>query len=214
MSHARIVTGALGLSPSSHPVPGVSGNHADSFGRGHGAARAGSNGVVGADRHHIPHPVLVLLGGLILLCVTLFLIVQVMRPQAVSFTEVQRARRHSGPFGSALGRWRDIVESHQDLYLPCGVKCLTSLRQSMIIEKMTLMALAQAKESKQHRDMRKELEEAQEARAVRLTELRHAAAQIAAIGEYYKVRARSTRATNGGIVCTPAGIAAILAAFT
>ena len=46
------------------------------------------------------------------------------------------------------------MESHQDLYLPCGVKCLTSLRQSMIIEKITLMALAQAKEDKQHGEMR------------------------------------------------------------
>ena len=62
---------------------------------------------------------------------------------------MQRARKRTGPFGSAPGRWREIVESHQDLYLPCGVKCLTSLRQSMIIEKITLMALAQAKEDKQ-----------------------------------------------------------------
>ncbi len=178
------------------------------------ATLVGTSPLAPIRQHHTVTSALVFLGGLILLCVTLFLIVQVMRPQAVSFTDVQRARRHGGPFGSALGRWRDIVESHQDLYLPCGVKCLTSLRQSMIIEKMTLMALAQAKESKQHRDMRKELEEAQEARAIRLTELRHAAAQIAAIGEYYKVRARSTRATYGGIACTLTGIAAILAAFT
>ncbi len=113
-----------------------------------------------------------------------------------------------------LGRWRDNVESHQDLYLPCGVKCLTSLRQSMIIEKMTLMALAKAKESSEHHAMRMELEEAQEARAIRLTELRHAAAQVAAIAEYYRLRARSTRATYGGILCTMIGIAAILAAFT
>ena len=31
------------------------GNHADSPGGGHGAARAGSEGVAGADRHHIAH---------------------------------------------------------------------------------------------------------------------------------------------------------------
>ena len=62
--------------------------------------------------------------------------------------------------------------------------------------------------------MRKELQEAQEARAVRLTELRHAAARVAVIGEYYKLRARSTRATYGGILCTLVGIAAILTAFT
>ena len=49
---------------------------------------------------------------------------------------------------------------------------------------------------------------------IRLTEFRHAAAQVAIIGEYYKLRARSTRATYGGILCTLIGIAAILIAFT
>jgi len=178
------------------------------------ATLVGTSPLAPIRQHHTTAQIVLLLVGLLLLCITLFLIVQVMRPQAVSFTEVQRARRHSGSFGSALGRWRYIVESPQDLYLPCGVKCLTSLRQSMIIEKMTLMALAKAKESNGHRDMRNELEEAQEARAVRLTELRHAAAQVAVIGEYYKLRARSTRATYGGILCTLIGIAAILIAFT
>ena len=178
------------------------------------ATLVGTSPLAPIRQHHTTAQLVFLLVGLLLLCVTLFLIVQVMRPQAVSFTDVQRAHGHSGPFGSALGRWRDIVESHQDLYLPCGVKCLTSLRQSMIIEKMTLMALAKAKESKEHRNSRKELEEAQEARAIRLIELRRAAAQVAVIGEYYKLRARSTRATYGGILCTLVGIAAILIAFT
>jgi hypothetical protein len=165
-------------------------------------------------QHHAVAAVVLFLVGLVLLCITLFLVVQVMRPQAVSFTDVQRARRRTGHFGSALGRWREIVESQQDLYLPCGVKCLTSLRQSMIIEKITLMALAQAKEDDQHPEIRKKMEEVQEARAVRLAELRRAAAQVAVIGEYYKLRARSTRATYGGILFTLIGIAAILAAFT
>jgi hypothetical protein len=178
------------------------------------AALVGTTPLAPIRQHHTTTELVLLLTGLLLLCVTLFLVVQVMRPQTVSFTEVQAARRHAGPFGPALGRWRDTVESHEDLYLPCGVKCLTSLRQSMIIEKMTLVALAGAKESDEYRDTREGLEEAQQARAVRLTELRHAAAQVAAIGEYYKLRARSTRATYGGILCTLAGIAAILAAFT
>jgi hypothetical protein len=158
--------------------------------------------------HHSVATIAPLLAGLALLCLTLFLVVQVMRPQAVSFTDVQRARRRT-----ALGRWKDTVESHQDLYLPCGVKCLTSLRQSMIIEKMTLMALAMAKERPPGCDRRGELEEAQEARSLRLTELRAAAAQVAVIGEYYKLRGRSTWATYGGIICTLFGSAAIIAAF-
>jgi hypothetical protein len=178
------------------------------------ATLVGTSPLTTALRHRTATEMAFLLLGLLLLCVTLFLVMQVMRPQTVSFTEVQCASERRGPFGSPLGRWREIVESQEDLYLPCGVKCLTSLRQSMIIEKMTLMALAKAKETKKHHDMRTELEEAQEARAVRLTELRHAAAQVAIIGEYYKLRARSSRATYGGILCTLFGIAAILIAFT
>jgi hypothetical protein len=62
--------------------------------------------------------------------------------------------------------------------------------------------------------MRQQLEEAQEARAVRLTELRRAAAQVAVIGEYYKIRSRSTLATYGGVLCTLLGSAAIITAIT
>jgi len=178
------------------------------------ATLVGTSPLAPIHQHHTVPAVVLFLAGLLLLGVTLFLIVQVMRPQAISFPDVQRARKHRGPFGSELGRWHEIVESQEDLYLPCGVKCLTSLRQSMIIEKMTLMALALAKEQPPGCQMRHHLEEAQEARAVRLTELRQAAAQIALIGEYYKLRGRSTRATYGGIICTLAGIAALLASFT
>jgi len=178
------------------------------------ATLVGTSPLAPIRNHHSMTAVVLFLTGLVLLGVTLFLVLQVMRPQAVSFTDVQRARPHRGPSGSALGKWHETVESHQDLYLPCGVKCLTSLRQSMIIEKMTLMALAQAKEHPPGCELRQELEEAQEGRAVRLTELRRAAAQVAVIGEYYKLRGRSTRATYGGILCTLIGIAAILAAFT
>ena len=105
------------------------------------------------------------------------------------------------------------MESQQDLYLPCGVRCLTSLRQSMIIEKMTLMALALAHEHAADREMRQELTEAQAARAARLVDLRSAAARIATIGEYYALRGRSTWATYGGILCGLIGTAAIIAAF-
>ena len=149
--------------------------------------------------------------GLLFLGFTLFLIMQVMRPKAVSFTDVQSAKTR--PFPGALGRWQDTVESHQDMYLPCGVRCLTSLRQSMIIEKMTLMALAMAHEHAVNRKMRQELAEAQAARAARLVDLRSAAARITTIGEYYALRGRSTWATYGGILCGLIGTAAIIAAF-
>ncbi|HUC24341.1 MAG TPA: hypothetical protein VMA73_16650 [Streptosporangiaceae bacterium] len=178
-----------------------------------GAALAtliGTSPLSSIRNHHSTGSIACFLIGLLLLGITLLLVVQVMQPQAVSFSDVQSAPAEDR--WSALGNWKKTVESHQDLYLPCGVKCLTSLRQSMIIEKMTLMALAQAKEHDPGREMRKQLEEAQEARVLRLNELRRAAASVAMIGEYYKLRGRSTRATYGGIVLTLLASAAIVAA--
>jgi hypothetical protein len=171
-------------------------------------------------RHHPRMSFLTLgIAGLAFLCITLFLIVQVMRPQATSFADVQRADTRGRWFKPALGKWRATVESHQDLYLPCGVKCLTSLRQSMIIEKITLMALVGAQgrisagTDESDSKICQILGQAEAARAIRLTELRNAAAQIAAIGDYYKLRSRSTRATYGGIFCFLVGSVAIMAAF-
>jgi hypothetical protein len=53
-----VVPGALGPGPGAHPLPGTGGNQAGRSGGGDGAARAGSNDMVGADRHHIAHPAL------------------------------------------------------------------------------------------------------------------------------------------------------------
>jgi len=83
----------------------------------------------------------------------------------------------------------------------------------MIIEKMTLVALAVAQEKPTGRKMAGELQEAQAARAARLMELRSAAARITTIGEYYALRSRKTWATYGGILCGLIGAAAIIAAF-
>ena len=149
--------------------------------------------------------------GLLALGITLFLVRQVMRPKAVSLTDIQSARLRWFP--GALGKWLDTVESHQDMYLPSGVRCLTSLRQSMIIEKMTLAALALAHEKPAGLKMASELQEAHAARAARLMELRSAAARITTIGEYYALRSRKTWATYGGILCGLIGTAAIIAAF-
>jgi hypothetical protein len=44
-------------------------------------------------------------------------------------------------------------------------------------------------------------------------ELRTAGARIATVGEYYRLRARSTRATYIGVFSGLAGTAAIVAAF-
>jgi len=75
------------------------------------------------------------------------------------------------------------------------------------------MALARARADNPAEQTSKRLREAQTARTFRLWELRTAAAQIVTIGEYYKLRARSTRATYGEILCGLIGSAAIIAAF-
>jgi hypothetical protein len=168
-----------------------------------------------AMRQHQPAVMAIILGltGLVFLAITLFLVMQVMRPQSVSYADIQNAPHRRGLLQPPLSKWRETVESHEDLYLPCGVKCLTGLRQSMIIEEATLMALARAQGHPSTEQTRKRLDEAQTARTVRLRELRTAAARIVTIGEYYKLRARSTRATYGGILCGLIGSAAIIAAF-
>ena len=182
-----------------------------------GAALAtvvGTSPLAAMSQHH-PDRIASILGltGLVFLAITLFLVMQVMRPQSVSYTDIQNAPHRGGLLQPPLSKWRETVESHEDLYLPCGVKCLTGLRQSMIIEEATLMALARAQGYEPDGRTSKHLREAQTARTIRLRELRTAAAQIVTIGEYYKLRARSTRATYGGILCGLIGSAAIIAAF-
>jgi hypothetical protein len=197
-----------------------------------GAALASVVGTSPLTSHHL-HAAAAVVGltGLVFLSITMLLIVQVMRPQAVSYSDIQHARaprwiaarlhrfagrlrHHSHFLESPLYRWRETIESHQDLYLPCGVTSLTGLRQSMIIEEVTLMALAQAREGAPDTAAVKTLSRAQAARTARLLELRVAAAKVVTVGEYYKLRTRSARATYGGIACSLIGIAAIVAAFS
>jgi hypothetical protein len=168
-------------------------------------------------RDRTPPAMAIALGaaGLVLLGCTLVLVVQVMRPKSISFTDVQVSGTYRR-WGrrSPLRRWKETVESQQDLYLPCGVKCLTELRQAMIVEEITLVALAyginQAQDQNGAITM---LCHAREARAARLHELRDAAAQVAMIGEYYHLRYRSALATYGGVLSGLAGTAAVVAAF-
>lgn len=165
---------------------------------------------------HTPQPVAILLGsaGLVFLGTTMFLVLQVMRPQSVSYTDVQYARKGWCWLPrTALYKWRTTIESQQDLYLPYGVKCLTSLLQSMIIEEVTLMALSCAKATVEDHASSEKLGEAHAARAARLRELRTTAAMVVTVGEYYKLRHRSSWATYGGILCGLLGTAAIVSAF-
>jgi hypothetical protein len=177
--------------------------------------------VIGASplagiREQTPRPAAIVVGaaGLVFLGITMFLVLQVMRPQSVSYDRVQNAapRRRWLP-QTPLYKWRSAIESHQDLYLPCGVDSLDRLRQSMIIEEVTLKALVCALATAGDQASRDKLCEAREARAARLRELRSTAAMVATVGEYYALRHRSSWATYGGILCGLLGTAAIVTAF-
>jgi hypothetical protein len=181
--------------------------------------------------HHLQIAAAVIGGlGLILLGVTMILVLRVMRPQAVTYTQVQTARaphgvtqvlykrlrrywRHRYALESPLYRWQQAVETHQDLYLPCAVTSLNGLRRSITLEEATLVALARARENAQDPAVGDILTDAQAARAARLLELRIAASRITTVGEYYATRARSTQATYGGVICGVLGTAAIVLAF-
>src|SRR6266851_1096378 len=166
-------------------------------------------------RQHRPQEIAIILGasGLVCLGVTLFLVLQVMRPRSVSYTDVQCARKRGWLPPGPLYRWHRTVEAQQDLYLPCGVRSLIMLRQSMIIEEVTLMALARARAGARDAHASQRLCDAQSARAARLMQLRVAAARIASVGEYYKLRERSSWATYAGVLFGLLGTAAIVAAF-
>ena len=191
----------------------------------------GTSPLADLSGHHF-QPVAVLLGmaGLVFLAITMVLVLRVMQPRAVSYSDVlnampprglagvlgrrlRRHRRHIRVLEDPLYRWRQTVQRHQDLYLPCGVTSLRGLRLAMRLEEATLMKLAQTQEKVPDRgacDMRRR---AQAARIARLLELRTAAASIAVIGEFYALRARSTQATYLGTLFGMLGTAGIVLAF-
>jgi hypothetical protein len=160
--------------------------------------------------------------GFALLAVTLFLVLQVLRPQATSYTDVQRAgelskddwllrfRQRCNP----LRRWNADLEAHADLYLPSGVTCLSTLRQLMVVDELTLMALSCALGHEGMTDQAsRAVQEAQKLRMARLREWRTAASRIVLIGEFYRLRRRSAWATYAGALCAVLGTAAIVGAF-
>jgi hypothetical protein len=79
-------------------------------------------------RQHRPPTIAIVIGaaGLGLLGATMFLVLQLMRPRSISFTDVQvSGAGRLWTAGNRLRHWKETVESQQDLYLPCGVRCLT-----------------------------------------------------------------------------------------
>lgn len=166
-------------------------------------------------RGHRPEVPAVLLAaaGLVLLGLTLLLVLQVMRPQAVSYDDVGSARRRRFLPQGPLLQLREIIDTHEDLYLPCGIRNVAGLREAIIVEDITLMALTDAAAGAADPAAVWALEEAKAARAARLLQLRLAAAQIATLGEYYKLRRRSSCAIFLGVPFGVLATAALVAAF-
>jgi hypothetical protein len=188
----------------------------------------GTSPLAALKGHHLgPIAAGIGLAGLVFVGITMVLVLRVMRPEAVSYETIETAEP-PGSLASRLTwllrrcyitqrplyRWRERVQSHQDLYLPCGVSTLTDLRSAMALEEETLVKLAAAGETALDKHAADRLTKAQAARAARLLELRTAAAGIISVGEYYVLRARSTQATYGGTILGLLGTVAIVLAFS
>jgi hypothetical protein len=83
----------------------------------------------------------------------------------------------------------------------------------MIIEEITLIALAHGAADVTHSDETPRIRDTQDARAARLKELRDAAARVATIGEFYPVRYSNTLATYAGATCAFLGTLTIVSLF-
>jgi hypothetical protein len=179
------------------------------------------------NQRHITGESLALgLCGLLSLSITMLLVLQVMRPGSVSYDEIQNASPPTSRWAKRIRRsewlndtvknplyqWRKNIDEHPDLYLPCGVESLSSLRQLIIVEEITLIALARARENPISQNANEMISDAQAARATRLYELRAAAVGIVSVGVYYKVRASSTMATYGGVLFGFLGLSLIILA--
>jgi len=150
--------------------------------------------------------------GLLCLTGTMWLILKVLRPTWTSFEDLQQA--NEADRRSPLGRWKHTVESQQDLYLPSGIATLTGLRQEMIVNEISLTALARAiYAARSASDDISLLQEAQAAQVRRLEELRAAASRISSIGEFYELRQFSSTASTVGGLLAVAGTACIIFGF-
>jgi hypothetical protein len=144
--------------------------------------------------------------GMIFLLATLYLVVRVMQPGLVRYEQLQAASH--GP----LFKWRTRLQDEQDLYLPCGIKCLDTLRQTMIVEELTLRVLGSAVERVTDED-RAVLEMTIEDRLARLRQLRATVGQVLAVAQFYVVQGRTRIATTWGIGFATAGVISIAVAL-
>jgi hypothetical protein len=112
----------------------------------------------------------------------------------------------------ALRRWADVIETHEDLYLPSGVKCLMTLRQLMVVDELTPMALSCALGHPNSARDHAATEAARCARAVRLREWRTAASHIVTIGDCHRLSRRGAWPAYVGGLCGVLGTLAVVGA--
>jgi hypothetical protein len=183
------------------------------------AAVVGTSPSADISSHHLRLSAAIIgLGGLLCLALTMLFVLRVMQSPEVSFEQIETAPQKNNDTRSssqekALSRWRQKIESHPDLYLPCEVISLGELRSFIKLEQATLVQLSHCGEDATDDVAVEKLRSAQEARAARLLELRTAAARITAIGEYYAVQVRSTQARDAGTAFAFLGTALIVLAF-
>lgn len=163
--------------------------------------------------------------GMFCLAPTLLLLTEVLLPGVTSYDAIQTAdpdpdgatpeTRRWPARSNPLRTWKRQVESQQDLWLPAGVKCLTTLREAMIVDGLTLMTLSAAESEAAHvgPDEQLQVQRAQQLLVSRLRAWRAAASRIVLIGELYRVRARAWRAIYLGVPLSVLGALSIVVAF-
>lgn len=163
--------------------------------------------------------------GLACLAVTLLLLTQVLLPHITSYDAIQTAEPGPGAQGrptiwrssrvDPLRTWKHQVENQQDLWLPSGVRCLVTLREAMIVDELTLLALSDAESAAAQigQDEQAHVQLAQQIRVSRLRAWRAAASRIVLIGELYRLQARARRAIHLGIPLGVVGALSIVVAF-
>ena len=178
--------------------------------------------LTGLSKHLTVAPAVVGLLGLLLISATMVLVLQVMQPQSVDYNDIEEAKASRGLLGAlrmgswspegALYKWKQDIQKHSDLYLPIGVDSLAALRRLMIVEEVTLVAIARAEQNASGTAARKLLGKARVARAARLHELRATAASVVSLGVYYQVKRSSKIASYLGATFGFLGVIAIITA--
>jgi hypothetical protein len=107
------------------------------------ATIVGTSPLANLTRDHLePAAAAIGLAGLAFLGITMTLILRVMQPQAITYAALQTAEPPN-----PIHRWRQTIETHPDLYLPCGVTSLADLRRLMALEEATLVKLVQLEDT-------------------------------------------------------------------